>query len=124
MIIFSSFAFIRISGNGGLNFLGERQIQSHVPVSGEEPEVSIFTAKPSFFNSEVNSSRLYKVGSPPVITASLAAFSFAFATIFSMLCSGYFSSSQLSFTSHHTQPTSQPARRIKYAAFPWWKPSP
>ena len=43
-------------GNGGLNFFGERHIQSHVPVNGEEPEVSILVAKPSFFNSEVNSS--------------------------------------------------------------------
>src|SRR5665213_239623 len=108
-----------MSGKGGLNFFGERHIQSQLPVKGDEPEVSIFVANPSSCNVEVNSSRLYRVGSPPVITANLAGFLFAAEIIFSMLCKGYKFSSQLSFTSHQTQPTSQPASLIKYAALPW-----
>src|SRR6266487_6927690 len=68
MITFNSFAFGKISGNGALNFLGDKQIQLHLPLNGYAPEVSICVFKPAFCNSFVSSSRLCIKGSPPVIT--------------------------------------------------------
>src|SRR5215212_1592010 len=117
--IFNSFANGIIAGRGALNFFGDKQIQSHLPLNGCAPEVSIFVFNPADCNSRVNSSRLCIKGSPPVITTISAGVFFTSETKFSISIFGCISASQLSFTSHHTQPTSHPPRRIKYAAFPW-----
>ena len=69
MIIFSSLASGRISGRGALNFLGERQIQSHLPESGAEPDVSICVLKPLACRASVSGVQSCNSGSPPVITA-------------------------------------------------------
>src|SRR6185295_14510509 len=63
---FSSLASGNISGSGALNFLGERQIQSQEPLTGQAPEVSILVANPAACRASVNASRLCINGSPPV----------------------------------------------------------
>ena len=118
-MIFSSFAKGTTSGNGALNFFGERHIQSHDPESGEEPEVSIFVCKPTACNLFVSVVRLCSKGSPPVTTTSSAGVLFTCFTSSSIFTCGCLLASQLSFTSHQTQPTSHPPKRIKYAARPW-----
>ena len=75
-------------------------------------------SKPAAFKAMVNGSKLYNNGSPPVIMANLPGCTLAAATISSILNVGCFEASQLSFTSHHTQPTSHPANLIKNAARP------
>ena len=102
-----------LSVRGALNFFGERQTQSHFPDMGLEPEVSIFISKPAFFKAVVKASKLYSKGSPPVIMANLAGCAKALVTISSIDKTGCLLASQLSFTSHQTQPTSQPAKRMK-----------
>src|SRR5690606_8542744 len=54
-IIFSSCAWVQISGSGFLNFLGERHIQSKEPFIGCAPEVSTFTFNPASFKALVRS---------------------------------------------------------------------
>src|SRR5688572_3120601 len=110
--------------SGALNFLGEKQTQSHVPVKGYAPEVSMLVRSPAFFNSLVNTARSYMAGSPPVITTISVPLALALLTISSMETRGWALASHDSFTSHHTHPTSQPPSRIKYAACPWKFPSP
>src|SRR5215218_2448857 len=117
--IFNSLAFEITSGNGSLNFLGERVIQSQLPDKGELPEVSMCVFKPAICSSLVNSVRSCIKGSPPVITTIFTGFFFTSDNKNSIDLKGCLPPSQLSFTSHQTQPTSQPPRRIKYAAFPW-----
>src|SRR5947208_2455023 len=68
MIIFNSFANGTTAGRGALNFLGDKQIQSQVPLRGCEPEVSIFVSNPFSFKARVSQVRSCINGSPPVIT--------------------------------------------------------
>ncbi len=49
-MIFSSFAKGKISGNGALNFFGDKHIQSHSPLKGYAPDVSILVCKPALCN--------------------------------------------------------------------------
>src|SRR6187455_58508 len=55
--IFNSLANGIIPSNGALNFFGDKQIQSHEPLNGCAPDVSIFVFKPAACNSFVNSVR-------------------------------------------------------------------
>src|SRR5690606_2514313 len=110
---FSSLASGRFSDSGALNFLGDKQTQSQSPVNGCAPEVSILVCNPAAFNDLVKGSRLCIEGSPPVITTRLAVVFFTSASICSIVMWGWLAASQLSFTSHQTQPTSHPPRRIK-----------
>src|SRR5687768_6355681 len=119
MIIFNSFASLITSGSGSLNFLGDKHIQSQLPLKGEDPEVSILVCSPASCNSFVSSSKLCSSGSPPVMTTISAGVFLTSDLKLRTSNSGCLSASQLSFTSHHTQPTSQPPKRIKYAALPW-----
>src|SRR6188474_2355214 len=116
--IFNSFASGIIPDNGALNFFGDKQIQSHVPLNGYAPDVSICVFKPDCFSSLVNSSRLCIKGSPPVTTTISAGVSLTFNFKLSNFNFGCLLTSQLSFTSHQTHPTSHPPNLIKYAALP------
>src|SRR4030095_13271815 len=115
-MIFNSFASGIISGNGALNFFGDKQIQSHLPLSGYAPDVSICVLNPADCNSLARSVRSCSKGSPPVTTTICAGV--LLTSDFNLPTSyfGCFSTSQLSFTSHQTHPTSQPPNLIKYAA--------
>src|SRR5688572_28350663 len=62
---FSSFAKGMISGNGALNFLGERQILSHSPDIGLLPDVSILFLNPFLCNACVNPVQSCIKGSTP-----------------------------------------------------------
>src|SRR5215204_7221217 len=113
MTTFNSLACGRISGNGALNFFGETVIQSHEPDRGELPEVSIWVFRPAACKALVKKVSSCINGSPPVITTISATFFFTSATRFSIFHKGCLPASQLSFTSHHTQPTSHPPKRMK-----------
>src|SRR5687767_4368134 len=102
----SSCASGRICDKGDLNFFGERQIQSHTPLNGCAPEVSICIFNPASWKTEVSSSRSCIKGSPPVITTICAGVFFTMASRSCIRCNGCLPPSQLSFTSHQTQPTS------------------
>src|SRR5579863_10222599 len=69
MTTFSSLATVAIPGRGALNFFGERQIQSHSPLRGHAPEVSIWVANPAWRSWWVRAEQSCIRGSPPVITA-------------------------------------------------------
>src|SRR5688500_1034090 len=81
---FNSSASTKTRGSGGLNFLGDRQIQSHSPLRGYAPEVSMFVVNPASRRACVRFVQSCINGSPPVITASLPGYSIAFATILSI----------------------------------------
>src|SRR5687767_10719149 len=104
-MIFNSLAFSKIEGCGTLNFFGEKQTQSQLPLKGYAPDVSIWVLSPAFFSETVNGPSSYIAGSPPVITAIGAFVSCALVTICCMLNNGWADASHDSFTSHHTQPT-------------------
>src|SRR5579871_3748572 len=130
---FNSSAVSKISGVGALNFFGEKQIQSQSPLNGLDPDVSICVLKPALRKDFVSCVQSCMSGSPPVMmamfvvcglrfvvcgslldancqlpTAFLASF-----TISSIVFTGCLPASQLSLTSHQTQPTSQPPSRMK-----------
>src|SRR5689334_4492491 len=110
---FSSSAFINTSARGFLNFFGETQIQSQLPDNGYAPDVSRNISTFCFLSSLVSNVRSCISGSPPVITTLTAPDDFTHFIISGTATKGCFVTSQLSFTSHHTHPTSQPPRRIK-----------
>src|SRR4051812_43378364 len=85
---FNSLASGKISGRGALNFLGDKQIQSQEPLTGQAPEVSILVAKPAACRESVSASRLCINGSPPVTMAIRLANALAPATISSIDCNG------------------------------------
>ena len=51
---FNSLAKGTTSGRGDLNFFGDKQIQSQVPLSGCAPEVSILVSNPFSFSALVH----------------------------------------------------------------------
>src|SRR5450759_1906739 len=68
MITFSSSATLQISLTGGIFLFGDRHIQSHSPLKGYAPEVSIKVRIFFFFNPVHKYSRFHISGSPPVTT--------------------------------------------------------
>ncbi len=76
-MIFNSLAFSNIEAWGALNFFGERQTQSQVPVSGYTPEVSTCVFRAELFNEAVSAVRSYITGSPPVTTTISVPLAFA-----------------------------------------------
>src|SRR5438067_2408198 len=111
MTTFNSFAKGTTSCSGALNFFGDKQIQSQVPLNGCEPDVSILASNPLSLNVAVSHVRSCNNGSPPVITTSplpslygRGQFCTTSETISGTDRLGCAFASQLSFTSHHTQP--------------------
>ena len=73
LIVDDHFEFVcqgGMAGRGALNFFGERQIQSHSPLRGQAPEVSIWVANPAWRRLRVRAVQSCMSGSPPVMTAS------------------------------------------------------
>src|ERR1044072_1685034 len=97
---FSSCACAQISGRGVLNFLGDSVIQSHCPLRGDEPEVSIWVRNPRLCSALHKALRLCIKGSPPVITAVRPGWRAASSASPLTGSKGCLEASQLSFTSH------------------------
>lgn len=124
MTVFISSAMAVTSMSGGRCFFGERHIQSKVPLSGCVPEVSRNILYPLSFRRLHRESSLCINGSPPVMTTFFAGVSIMSETMSCTGLDGYSLLFHVFLESHHGQHTSQPPRRMKYAALPVLNPSP
>jgi len=120
IITLSSSAFLQISVRGGAFLFGERHIQSHLPVKGYMPDVSIKVRISIFFNELHKKSRFHVKGSPPVTTTEFVPDFTTCSTIVSVSTTGCSEGFQANLVSHQAHPTSQPPSLMKYAGFPVW----